>query len=604
MKRAFSILTLALLAIGLLLPPAQAAVKEADDTPPMSTNWGLFRARDAAGDWRLFAVLTVTPDQGWVFYSNAPGDLGRPTELEASLGDDVQLPVAYPEGKTKADTGDPSAVSEIYDGPTPLLILLPADVRAPFTLSARLSLLLCSGERCRPVDEDLIFSGSGFAMDNLPLAKDQPWRRLAEKALANASSDAGGPDARLEPEYLHPGLEVAGLLPALLFGFLAGLILNVMPCVLPVATLKINALLAGASMEQDHHRRRMFREHSIFFAVGVLVYFLFLSALLGFTGMSWGAVFQKPGAVLALTAVVFGLSLSLLGVFNLPVVDLKFAHADNARPKTQAFFTGLLATLLATPCSGPFLGGVLGWALVQPPAVIAAVFAAIGLGMASPYLAMAAAPGLARFVPKPGAWTEYLERAVGFFLLGTCIYLLSILPESRIIAALALLWATGLAAWLWGLAGPSLTTAKRAGLRFLAVAIVAAGLLFALSTPRGQGLWRPFTQEAFQAELGETPMLVEFTADWCPTCKFLEKTVYTSRRMQRLQQTYDLLLIKADLTEPQPEAQRLLEQLGGKSIPAAAIFPPGKNASRPLVLRDLFSASQLEAALQQTLGRK
>ncbi|MGE4556132.1 MAG: cytochrome c biogenesis protein CcdA [Desulfovibrionaceae bacterium] len=605
MKRAFPFLMLLLLAVGLLFPPAEAVCQENADKLPMSTTWGLFHARDAAGDGRIFAVLTVAPAPGWSFYSNAPGDMGRPTELAANLGDGVRLPVAYPEGKTKAEGSDPDAVSEIYDGPTPLLILLPADVRPPFTLNARLSLLLCSDTRCLPVDENLIFSGAGFTPDKLPSVQDQPWRRLAEKVLTGASSGASDPeDAQLAPQYLHPGLEVTGLLPALLFGLLAGLILNAMPCVLPVVTLKVNALLAGASAEQDHHRRRLFREHNLFFAAGVLVYFLFLSALLGFTGMSWGAVFQRSGAVMALTALVFGLSLSLLGVFNLPVVDMKFARASNDRPRSQAFFTGLLATLLATPCSGPFLGGVLGWALVQPPVVIAAVFAAIGLGMAAPYLVLAAAPGLVRFVPKPGAWTEYLERAVGFFLLGTCIYLMSILPEKRLIAALTLLWATGLAAWIWGMADPSLSTTKRAGLRLLAAAIVAGGLLLALSPPRGQDLWRQFDQESFQAELGETPILVEFTADWCPTCKLLEKTVYTPRRMQRLQQTYDLLLIKADLTESQPEAQRLLERLGGRSIPAAAIFPSGKNASRPLVLRDLFSASQLETALEQTLGRK
>ncbi|MFW5836727.1 MAG: protein-disulfide reductase DsbD family protein, partial [Desulfovibrionaceae bacterium] len=454
----------------------------------------------------------------------------------------------------------------------------------------------------------LLFLGTGFTVDALPRAEEQPWWSLVAGTMLDgadlapvdetAPPEEGG---ELAPEYLRPSLKVFGLVPAILLGMLAGLILNVMPCVLPVVTIKINSLLSGSSEAGQARRRAMFREHNLFFALGVLAYFLILSGVLGLTGMSWGALFQKPGVVMVLTAVVFGLSLSLLGVFDLPVVDLKFSQAMRYSPRTQALFSGLLATLLATPCSGPFLGGVLGWALIQPPEVIATVFAAIGLGMAAPYLLMAGFPGLVRFVPKPGAWTLYMERVVGFFLLATCIYLLSILPERRLIESLALLWATGLAAWLWGTVGPGTTSAKKASLRLAAVLALAAGLVFALAPVQEQAVWRTYDQQAFNSMLGEKPMVVEFTADWCPTCKVLERTVLTPSLMERLQEKYGLELFQADLTEPNPDAQQLLDRLGSKSIPVVAVFPAGEGASRPLVLRDLFTASQLESALERTL---
>jgi thiol:disulfide interchange protein DsbD len=606
MRRTYSLTAFVVLVLGLLVAQAGTGRAQENHELPLKTDWELFRYQAGDNTQRLLAVLAITPDEGWHVYSHEPGDIGRPTDLQAFLsGNDEPLPVIYPPGEPKMESGVETA---IYQGPTPLVVPLPEDASPPFSLQATLSVLLCTAKRCLPAEEDLLFMGAGFNIPALPAAEEQDWWPLAAPSLVD-EAQASGPaepepqadDDGFAPEYLHPSLEVGGLAAAVLFGLLAGLILNVMPCVLPVVTLKLNSLLSGGAETSAASRRRVFREHNVFFALGVLVYFLALSALLGLTGMNWGAVFQEPAVVMVLTAVVFGLSLSLLGVYNLPVIDLKFSRAAGASPKVQALFAGLLATILATPCSGPFLGGVLGWALIQPPLIIAAVFAAIGLGMASPYLLMSLFPGLVRFAPKPGPWTGYLEKAVGFFLLGTCIYLLSILPERRLIVSMGLLWATGLGAWLWGLAGPGASRPRRAGLRLGAVLAVGAGLVFALAPVQERSVWQAFDQESFQRNLGYSPMLVEFTADWCPTCKVLEKTVLTDSRMQRLKNRYGLVLLKADLTEPHPEAERLLDRLGAQSIPAAAIFPPGGAASRPLVLRDLFSASQLEQALERTL---
>ncbi len=162
--------------------------------------------------------------------------------------------------------------------------------------------------------------------------------------------------------------------------------------------------------------------------------------MLGVTGSAWGALFQNKWLVLSVAAIILALSLSLFGLFHLPVIDLKFGSKNN-NPHVQAFFTGNLTTLLATPCSGPFLGGVLSWALIQGPVVIATVFISIGIGMALPYLLLALNPGLSRFLPKSGPWIEFVEKGIAFFLIATAFYLVSIAVGSESLRILAPLWA-------------------------------------------------------------------------------------------------------------------------------------------------------------------
>lgn len=189
-----------------------------------------------------------------------------------------------------------------------------------------------------------------------------------------------------------------GLGKALLFGLLAGLILNVMPCVLPVLTLKISTLLAAEGEEKE--RKRAFREHNILFSAGILTWFAALALLFGLAGMAWGQLFQNSAVVFVMLLLVFALGLSMFDVFHLPVLDLRVG-GSHANPRLNAYSTGLLATLLATPCSGPLLGGVLGWSLMQSLPVLMTVFLATGLGMALRYLLMAWKPSLANALPRP-----------------------------------------------------------------------------------------------------------------------------------------------------------------------------------------------------------
>ena len=624
MRNFFRPLLFLLLCLGLSANIAQAQERHADY--PMSTKWEAYslgpqsRAQSGLAASSL-AVLFVEPDAGWYTYAQDPGGFGKPTRLKASLDiGNRPLTTYYPPGKPKQDAFDPTVTVNAYLGRTPIFLPLPEGTTLPQSLTASLDLLLCTKDKCLPTKVDLRFALSGTA--DLPDAAKQPWWPTFLAALKSGGATAGlepaptpppaataaavaatapavgdtGQWQGLKPRYLQPGLEVGGLAKAILLGLLAGFVLNFMPCALPVISIKLSSLLAGGGDSNENTRRSKIREHFLYLALGALTYFLFLAALFGLTDLAWGQLFQQPTIVLALTVIVFALSLSLLGVFTLPVIDLKFDQMTT-HPKLQSFFTGMLTTLLATPCSGPFLGGVLGWALLQPPFIITTVLMSIGLGMASPYLLICVFPALVRFTPKPGPWMGHVERLVALFLMGTCIYLLNILPESMLVSTLVLLLATAVSCTLWGLAGPGFDSRRAWTFKLLAMLLIAASAFWVMQ-PRVKTQWERYGTHALSAQLGKELVLVDFTADWCPTCKVLEQTVLTPGRMQQLEDTYGVRLLKADLTERNPEADALLQALGSKSIPLLAIFPK-KSPQEPVVLRDLFTPQQLEEAVAQ-----
>ena len=233
------------------------------------------------------------------------------------------------------------------------------------------------------------------------------------------------------------------------FAFLGGLILNLMPCVLPVISLKILSFLEQAG----ESRGRVFLLERLVFG-GLLSVFMVLAALAAAAGLAWGEQFTLPWFKVAMTALVFVMALSFLGVWEIPIPG--FVGAGRAgRLQTKegpsgAFFKGVFATILATPCSGPFLGPVFGYLLKQPPHMAYWIFGAVGLGMASPYLVIGAFPELIRFLPKPGAWMETVQQVMGFLLLATVVYLFTTLSAAYFMPTQALLVGLWFACWWIG----------------------------------------------------------------------------------------------------------------------------------------------------------
>ena len=335
-------------------------------------------------------------------------------------------------------------------------------------------------------------------------------------------------------------------------------------------------------------------------AGGVLTLFTGLALVLGLADLMWGQLYQNQSILLVMLLIVFLMGLSMLGVFTLPVIDLKTGE-NTKNPRLQSYLTGLVSTFLATPCSGPLLGGVLGWAFTQPLLILMVVFWAVGVGMALPYLLFCIWPNMARILPRPGPWMHVFERVVGFFLLGTALYLLSILPVEKHMHVLSVLLLVSLCAWLWGqFCGVSAPPLRRRVAGIAGGLLLLAAIVWVLRPVAPLPQWREFSPEYFTAQMGKKPMLLEFTADWCPNCKFMEATVLTDERLRAWQARYGMELIRVDLTNANAYAVRLLEALGSKSIPLTALFPEGDGASSPLVLRDVYGVQSLEKAMSET----
>lgn len=681
------LLLLALLALASAAPAAFAKEN------PVRYRVETFQTQATNGVRNIIVGIWITPQQGYHFYANNPGDTGRPTEIiPKSLLPDMTI--LYPKGTQTKDVFDPTASVMIHEGETPFFIRFPATDTVT-SISFSVTLLLCSDSNCWPVQQSL--TAAWTSADTLPLANDQPWWKdleqftaitpaengtiqtvgetsaatLAAELGVQLPSGSGAADSlapsspagntlspqkartaattnaptsmrvpqttatpqllkdtpperavtniekptdsvspffnpttgyTLTPRYHLPSLEVTSLGTAILFGLLAGFILNFMPCVLPVISLKLSALVSASSVVDERQRIAKFRQHNIWFAVGVMVWFAALAAILSVAEKAWGQIFQDERLVTGLMLIVFLLGLSIFGVFELPMLNLK-GNTNQENGRKSAFYTGLLATLLATPCSGPFLGGVLGWAFLQPAIVLSVILLAVGLGMASPYLCLAVWPGLVRHFPKPGAWTITLQHLVGFFLMGTAGYLLTVLPSAKLPDLLILLWVTALAAWIWGqFAGLNASPVRRWTVRILCILMIAVPLLYERSGTADASPWKPFEQQQFLASLGKQNIMMDFSADWCPNCKILEHTVLTDENRARWAAKYNIVFIKVDLTRSNEKGQALLSALGSQSIPVVALFPAGDGAAAPIVLRDLFTTDVADAALQEAFG--
>lgn len=597
-----------LLSALLLMPTGPANALVQPSSLAMKTTVAPFSvAPDAMGPGSAggtLLALTMHIDKEWYSYSNIPGETGKPTRLTATTADGTALTVFYPTGKEKPDSYDPTLTVFAYLDGTTLFVLVPDGFKAPFPVSLTLDLLLCHPTKCVPARVETTFGQAGLDTTVLPPATAQPWwndflhmahgKAQPTAAKEEAEADAAIVNWQFSPTYFQPGLEVGGLLSAILMGLLAGLILNVMPCVLPVVSLKLSSLLGAGAKDDPHTRIRAFREHNVFFVLGVLAFFLFLAVVLGATGSAWGALFQNRWLVITMAAIMGALALSLFGLFHLPIIDLKFG-AGHMNPRKQAFFTGMLTTLLATPCSGPFLGGVLGWALIQGPLVITTVFISIGLGMASPYILMIINPGLSRFLPRSGPWIEYVEKSIAFFLLGTAFYLAGIALGGASLRILAPLWVILFGGWLWDRS----RTARQGTqliLRVGMLVLLAATVYWTTPMRAETDPWEHFDAAVLNRDLGSENILLDFTADWCPTCKVLEATVLTQANVTAWKERYNVRFIKVDMTERDPETEALLAALGSKSLPTAAVFRINGRET-PVVIRDLFTADQLEKLL-------
>ena len=413
-----------------------------------------------------------------------------------------------------------------------------------------------------------------------------------------------------------------GVFTFLLFGFIGGIILNLMPCVLPVISLKIFGFIQQAGQS----RQRILRS-GIAFTLGIFAWFLALALLLiGLKGagrdVTWGG-FQFTNAyfVLALSVIVLVFALNLFGVFEISLpqsMTRGLLSTSERKDVLGSFFQGVFATVLATPCTAPFLGTALGFAFTQSPAIILAMFIAIAAGMSAPYLLLSAQPGWLRFLPKPGPWMLHLKQFMGFLLLATLLFLLYVLGAQRglegAIWASCFLLVISVACWMKGaFVSPTAPAVRRIIVLVIMLLLVLGSGVYligdkfqsakiASADSRLPGNWQAFTPERLQAELeqGHT-VFVDFTAAWCLTCKFNEANVLEAQDVKDAFQRHGIVKLKADWTNGDPAITKLLRQFGRPGVPLYVLYP-AKN-EEPIVFPELLTKSMLLDKLETVAGR-
>jgi len=404
------------------------------------------------------------------------------------------------------------------------------------------------------------------------------------------------------------GAGVVTTLTAIGLAFLGGIILNLMPCVFPVLFLKGLALVQSSGEE-----RSRLRSHGLVYALGILVSFWIIVGVLlalraGGGQAGWGFQLQSPTFVALLAAGLFFFALSLAGQFDLGL-SLTSVGGDLAKKQgyTGSFFTGVLATIVATPCTAPLMGAAIGFALAQPAGITFVVFTTLALGLATPYLVLSFQPAWTRILPRPGAWMEILKQLTAVPLFGTAIWLAWVygsLYSSESTAAgvdhLAhLLWcflALAVAGWVLG-RWPARWTSANA-----AVVIAALALSIPLYQPKDTTLvWQPYSQQALdQARAAGHPVFIDFTAAWCLSCQVNERLVLKSSEVQHEFSKNNVTLLKADWTHYDPEITKQLGSIGRSGVPTYVIYRASANASAD-VLPELLTKEIVLNALKRDL---
>jgi len=384
--------------------------------------------------------------------------------------------------------------------------------------------------------------------------------------------------------------------------FLGGILLNLMPCVFPVLFLKALALVNSSTEE-----RKRLRAHGLVYALGILVSFWLVVAILlalraGGSQLGWGYQLQSPAFVAVLAAFLFFFALSLTGMFDLGL-SLTSAGGSLAQKQgyTGSFFTGVLATVVATPCTAPLMGAAVGFALLQPVWLTFVIFTALALGLAFPYVLLSAQPAWVRLLPRPGAWMEVLKQFTSLLLFGAAIWLTwvygSIAGSEAVDRIVLLLWCfllLAVAGWVlgrWPAQGKS---------AIAAVLIVIVALAIPLTPQKtAADTWQPYSDQTLQqARTSGKPVFIDFTAAWCLSCQVNERLVLQSADVQRALQSGNVVLLKADWTKNDPAITAQLASLGRSGVPTYVLYPAGANSTAD-VLPELLTKSIVLSAIER-----
>lgn len=585
--------------------------------------------------------ITALMEPDWYIYSltQVPGP-ATPSRIELAPSDTYRLegpfrPEPPPQRKQDPTLGD--VWIETHAGQVTwrgLVRLAEGVAPQQLAIAGRLRAQPCTSTRCLapqefpfvaqwapgPIDPNLLGGGTASASSGGSTPAFAP----KEEPTSEQSHSPGPMSAVSLPSQ---SLSPSNLAVKVGLAFLGGLILNLMPCVLPVLSLKLFSFLQQAGQSRSH-----IMALNLWYTAGLMSVFLVLAVLTAGLGYAWGEQFTLAWFKIALTALVFVMALSFLGVWEIPIPGFtggkRSVELQQKEGPAGAFFKGVFATILATPCSGPFLGALFGFLLAQPPLVVFVIFGAVGLGMAFPYLVLGAFPEWVRFLPKPGEWMAILKELMGFFLLGTVVFLFTTLPSRYFVPTLALLVGLWLACWWIGrvpltasrlakiaawVGGPSVaaligwsafTLLAHEATLFSPPATASARPGSSAPGALAKIPWEPFSPERLrQARAEGKTVFVYFTADWCLTCKFNLRWAIETAEVRQWIAEHGVRPLLADWTDESPVIKKALNELGYNSIPVAVIWPadPKRN---PIVLPDLIRKTQLLQAFKSAESKE
>ena len=490
-----------------------------------------------------------------------------------------------------------------------------------FSFTASLGKSPVTLPKIKPLAPSMIASSKPLESDNKPTSSNNSMTESSTtRSLDNPPATQTSP-LDYDLEQLAPQSKALSSDSSLLLmmgaAILAGFILNFMPCVLPVIGLKLLSFL-----EQAGGNPRRVLALNLWYSLGIISVFWVLAGIavaaqaglgktFGINEFGWGQQFRYDGFNIALVSIVFVMALSFLGVWEIPIPG--FAGNKNAKGLAQkegaigAFAKGVITTVLATPCSGPFLGTAVGFALKSQPYVTITIFTMMGIGMAAPYIVVAFRPSMMRFLPKPGPWMDTFKQLMGFALIATVLWLM--LPIDAPLLRPTLVLLAGLAAACWWVGRVPIYAERIDKLKAWGVATVFSTIVgwFAFAMPQINDPlpWREFTMANFVGDVnsGKT-VLVEFTADWCATCKALKAANLDRSKTKAAIEQNNVVVYEVDIDHiSDQEREFFIRMQPSQGIPLVAIFPAGKKYE-PISFGDGYTQSQILQALKEAGASK
>ncbi|REL32962.1 thiol:disulfide interchange protein [Rhodohalobacter sp. SW132] len=444
------------------------------------------------------------------------------------------------------------------------------------------------------------------------------WDDSGEIKAITVDADLAGGEELLSADTSESPLAVfsSRFLIILGFAFTGGLILNLMPCVFPILSIKVMNF-----MQMSGHNPGEVKKHGFVFGAGVILSFLVLAGLLlllraGGQELGWGFQLQTPAFIAFMTFLMFGLGLSLMGVFEIGNSLINVAgKAGTGEGLRGSFFSGILATILATPCTAPFMGTALGVAITLPASTALMIFATLGIGMAAPYVLLSSFPALMKYLPKPGAWMETFKQAMAFPLFATAIWLIWVFGQQAGVDGLTKLLVgllfLSLGIWIihrWN--RYKISGRTRVISRSIATLFIVGGFLFSASSEAitfdgesasvdGYGIeWEPFSNRLVEEYRDDgRNVFIDFTAAWCITCKANERIIFSSNRVKERFEELDFVMVKADWTNRNPEITRALESFGRNGVPLYVVY--SEEIDEPMILPELLTPGIVLDALDR-----